>query len=86
MPGFNGTGPAGYGPGTGRGVGPCGGGMGYGRGRGAGRGFGFSAGRSFGYQTTNISEEDEKQMLTEEAGFLEGQLNNIKSRLSRFKK
>lgn len=55
MPKFNGTGPAGYGPGTGRGLGPCacppspgrlkafgrrGGGMAYGR-RGGGRGLGM---------------------------------------------
>lgn len=31
MPKFNGTGPLGYGPGTGRGLGPCGGGMRQGR-------------------------------------------------------
>jgi len=42
MPGFNGTGPQGYGPMTGRGLGPCGGGKSYGRGnRSFGRGFGF---------------------------------------------
>ncbi len=49
MPGFDRTGPAGYGPGTGRGMGPCGAGMTFGRGvrmgmggrmGGLGRGFG----------------------------------------------
>ena len=49
MPGFDGTGPLGQGPGTGRGMGPCGAGVrnpwfnwaaGFGR-RWFGRGFGF---------------------------------------------
>jgi hypothetical protein len=59
MPGFDGTGPAGYGPMTGGGRGYCapgyagvyrrgfGGGFGYGRGRGYGRGW---FGRGFGAQ------------------------------------
>jgi hypothetical protein len=62
MPGFDGTGPGGYGPMTGGGRGYCapgsggafrrgfGGGYGYGRGRGFGRGWaGAGAGRGFGY-------------------------------------
>ncbi|HDR15608.1 MAG TPA: hypothetical protein ENN79_09055 [Desulfobacteraceae bacterium] len=60
MPGFDGTGPAGYGPMTGRGRGYCapgyggafrrgfGGGFGYGRGRGFGRGW-AGGGRGFGF-------------------------------------
>ena len=46
MPAFDGTGPAGYGPGTGWGRGPCGGGMGWGKGM--GRGFGLRRGRGLG--------------------------------------
>ncbi len=64
MPGFDGTGPLGMGPGTGRGLGPCGAGVRgwfgprwfpgfgrrwFGRGRGFGRGwFGRGRGRGFG--------------------------------------
>ena len=60
MPGFDGTGPLGQGPGTGRGLGPClnagtptpywgpgRGWFGWGR-RWFGRGFGFGRGRGFG--------------------------------------
>ena len=59
MPRFDGTGPLGYGPGTGWGLGPCGTGMGYGR-RTAGRGLGWR--RFWG-----ASNQDEKAMLSEEA-------------------
>ncbi|MBO8158241.1 DUF5320 domain-containing protein [Thermosyntropha sp.] len=54
MPGFDGTGPLGYGPMTGRGLGPCGRGLrrgyfGFGRGRGIGFGRRFGGfGRWFG--------------------------------------
>jgi len=55
MPGFDGTGPLGQGPGTGRGLGPCGAGVrwfprfwGRGFGFGRGRGFAFGRGRGFG--------------------------------------
>ncbi len=43
MPGFDGTGPWGQGPGTGWGQGPCGAGRRRGYGRGFGRGFGGGA-------------------------------------------
>lgn len=58
MPGFDGTGPLGYGPMTGRGLGPCG--------RGLRRGFGFYGGRrrgwgrGFGYYGTGAYEPDLK--------------------------
>jgi|YelNatPaOPRAMG01_1025707.scaffolds.fasta_scaffold00124_68 hypothetical protein len=49
MPGFNGTGPMGQGPGTGWGLGPCGAGLRRGGARGFGRGwFGRGAGWGFG--------------------------------------
>lgn len=77
MPGFNGTGPQGFGPGTGRGLGPCGAGMargfrGGGRNRGR-RGFWcpFFAGRTW-------TRQQEKDMLEEEEQALKEQLQEIK--------
>jgi len=84
MPGFNRTGPRGQGPGTGRGLGPCGGGMAYGP-RGGGRGLGMGTGRAAAYPNYNISPEEEEEDLSREKGFLEKQLEDIKSRLSRLK-
>jgi len=83
MPRYNGRGPLGQGPGTGRGLGPCGGGMAYGRG-GAGRGLGWRRfwGNRFGF---NPTEEEESEILSEEAGFLENELKAIKSRLGQLK-
>lgn len=84
MPGFNGTGPLGLGPGTGRGLGPCGAGMGWRRGygrwwaRGFGRGF-------WGYQP-RISEKEEKEMLEDKVVGLEEELKAVKERLSEIKK
>ena len=48
MPKFDGTGPAGDGPGTGRGAGPCGTGLGWFRKR----------GRRFGWGNPNTKEEE----------------------------
>jgi len=87
MPKLNGTGPMGYGPGTGWGLGPCGGGMAYGR-RGTGRGLGKSFGwrRFWGYYPAPTSgKEEEVEMLSEEAGLLEEELKAIKSRLAQLK-
>lgn len=78
MPGFNGTGPRGFGPGTGRGIGPCGGGAAYSRG---GRG---SRWKRF-LRYTPPSKKEEKEMLSEEAKILEEELKNIKSRLAQLK-
>ena len=92
MPRFDGTGPLGYGPGTGWGMGPCGAGMGWRRGGGRGRGFG---GRGFGwrrlwggmgiYSAPKISKNEEAEMLTDEAAVLEEELKEIKARLAELK-
>lgn len=90
MPGFDGTGPVGYGAGTGRGRGPCGRGMEYGRGcgRGAGRGRGFRAGffGPFGYGTyaepEPLSPEAQKQLLEAELKRIEAEKTEITKRLT----
>lgn len=85
MPRQNGTGPLGYGAGTGRGLGPCGVGMGYGGRRGTGRGMGWR--RFWGYYPgPALSEKDEAGMLAEEASALEEELKNVKARLAELKK
>jgi hypothetical protein len=84
MPRQNGTGPMGYGPGTGWGRGPCGGGMAYGR-RGGGRGLGWR--RFWGhYPGPDVSKKEEAEMLSEEADIMEEELKNIKARLADIKK
>lgn len=75
MPRYDGTGPLGFGSGTGWGRGPCGGGMGYGR-RGIGRGQKLGWGRN--YPVFTPSKEEEKEILKEE-------LEAIKSRLTELK-
>ncbi|MCK9186947.1 MAG: DUF5320 domain-containing protein [Candidatus Colwellbacteria bacterium] len=76
MPYFNGTGPDGYGPGTGRGLGPCGAGMARGRGFGRGRGF---FGRAFGFGRNNsgtgYSLQDRKEWLKQELRAIEEEEN-----------
>jgi len=85
MPRFNGTGPMGYGPGTGWGMGPCGGGQAYGR-RGVGRGRGLGWRRFWGYYPAPTPTKKEgTEMLSEEAGLLEEELKAIKSRLAQLK-
>ena len=82
MPRLNGTGPIGNGPSAGWGMGPCGGGMAYGR-RGGGRGQRLSWRRFWGYYpASNHSKKEETEMLSEEAGVLEEELKDIKSRLA----
>ena len=84
MPRQNGTGPTGYGPGSGWGMGPCGGGRAYGRKIG-GRGLGWR--RFFGYYPgPALSQKDEAKMLGEEAEAMEQELKNIKNRLAELKK
>ncbi len=78
MPRCNGTGPGGFGPGTGWGMGPCGGGMGFRRG--FGRGFG-----RFWRFGSQITKKEEKEMLEEEVGVLEDDLKAIKARISELK-
>jgi len=85
MPRYNGTGPLGFGPGTGWGLGPCGGGMAYGR-RGGGRGWGCGYGRGFGYYPASVpSKKEETEMLSEDAKDLEEELKAIKVRLAELK-
>ena len=79
MPRFDGTGPLGYGPGTGRGIGPCGAGMGWRRGRSFGRRWGYGS-----YQP-RITKKEEVEMLSDEAEFLEDELKAIKERLTELK-
>jgi len=82
MPGFDGTGPLGLGPGTGWGRGPCGGGAAWRRGR-RFLGRGFLGRRFWGY--SNYSKKDEAEMLSEEAEFLKQELKAIEERLKELK-
>lgn len=76
MPRQNGTGPMGYGPGTGWGRGPCGGG---------GRGMGWR--RFWGYYPgPALSKKDEAEMLAGEKEAMEEELKNINARLAELKK
>ena len=68
MPGFDRTGPSGLGPRTGRGFGPCG----YGSGRGMGYGRGYRA---------PITNQQEKEILTEDMGALQKEIEAIKARI-----
>ena len=85
MPGFDRTGPWGYGPATGRGLGPCRMGRGMPRGFGRGRGFGpaYAQGYGYGYQPTR---EQEIADLRAEREALEQELGDIKSRIGELEK
>ena len=85
MPGFDRTGPMGYGPRTGRGLGPCGMGFRRGAGMGFGRGMGFRAygpayagGYAPAYEPTR---EQEIAELRAEKELIERELDSIKERL-----
>jgi len=80
MPRFDGTGPSGYGPGTGWGLGPCGAGMGWRRG--LGRGFGRRRSWGYGPYQPQITKKEEKEILEEEVTGLEEELKAIKARLA----
>ena len=90
MPGFDQTGPAGYGPGTGRGLGPCGRGSAYRRGSPAGFGRGFARGRGFYcrrpswdyYEPRPLTKEEEEQVLRAELNRIEKEKEEIQRRLS----
>lgn len=98
MPGFDGTGPWGAGPGTGWGLGPCGAGWrrGFGRFRGwwgfgrGGRGFGRFCwwGRrwfgpfGFGGAAPYGAPPNELEALKEEEAFLKSQLEEVQKRLA----
>lgn len=83
MPRFDGTGPFGFGPGTGRGLGPCGAGMAWRRGW--GKGFGRWVGwKRFGNYPF-VSGEEEKEWLEEELKDLEEEAKEIRVRLAELK-
>jgi hypothetical protein len=71
MPRFDGTGPRGFGSGTGRGFGPCCGGAGWGYGQGRGLGW-----RRF------YSKNEETDMLKDDVKELEQELKAAKERLA----
>jgi len=83
MPRFDGTGPLGYGPGTGRGLGPCSAGIGW------RRGFGRGYGRFWGWGPYNapyrMTQKEETETLKDEAEILEEELKEIKERLAGLK-
>ncbi|HOT94376.1 MAG TPA: DUF5320 domain-containing protein [Methanoregulaceae archaeon] len=87
MPGFDMTGPAGYGPGTGRGMGPCGRGMAMRRG---GRGgFGRGAGMGFGRgalwmspAAEPLTDEAKRRLLEAELARIEAEKIEIQRRLN----
>ena len=74
MPGFDGTGPLGYGSLTGRGFGPCGCGMR----RGYGRGFGFR-------RQVTLTKEEERKILEAELKEVELEKQEIEKRLKEIK-
>ena len=76
MPGFDGTGPAGYGPRTGRGLGFCRGGLR----RGLGRMFGY------GPLWSRFSGGNEEEALKDEASRLKEELKIIEDRLNNLNK
>ena len=96
MPGFNGTGPRGQGPGSGWGRGPCGAGLrrGGGRSRGFGPGAGFAGGGfhrgygSWGFGPFSPgpvaagSPQDEVTALRQEASGLKAELEAVQKRLA----
>jgi hypothetical protein len=97
MPGFDGTGPRGQGPGSGWGMGPCGAGGRRGFSRGMGRGMGRGAwGRPrwgwgawggygpFGPGGGPISgtPQEEAQALKEQAASLQGELEAVQRRIA----
>jgi hypothetical protein len=73
MPKFDGTGPMGYGAGTGRGFGPCCSGLGVGRR--FGRGYGF---RSYAKQDEKSMIEEDIKILKEELKAAEEELKTVK--------
>ena len=71
MPRSNGTGPQGFGAGTGRGLGPCGGGIR----RGSGRGFGR---RGINGMGQNINQQDELKDLENEKRAISERIEDLK--------
>lgn len=93
MPRFDGTGPAGLGPGTGWGLGPCGAGRAWRRGFRPGFGYGRGLGwrRPWGYPfwgyypASALTKKEETELLSEEAEALEEELKAIQERLAELK-
>jgi len=80
MPGGDGTGPCGRGPGSGWGRGPCG------RGMRRGCGFGYGAmGRGMGMMPRALSPEEEKAGLQQLKESLENEVKQIQKRLEELK-
>jgi hypothetical protein len=83
MPGFDRTGPMGYGPMTGRGLGACGRGLARGAGWGRGRIWAPSPGYAPAYAPTK---EQELADLKAEKELAERELQDIKARLAELEK
>jgi len=78
MPGFDRTGPRGYGAMSGRGMGPCGRGMRYGRGFGRGRGFGFRY-----TEPVELTKDEQKKILETELKDIEAEKQEIEKQLKK---
>jgi hypothetical protein len=88
MPGFNRTGPQGYGPMSGRGLGPCGRGLRMGTSRGLGRGMG-RYGYAPAYEPTNtvrITKEQEMADLKAEKELMQQELKSVEQRIKELEK
>ncbi|MFH1978283.1 MAG: DUF5320 domain-containing protein [Candidatus Aenigmatarchaeota archaeon] len=80
MPGFDRTGPRGYGATSGRGMGPCGRGMRYCRGFGRGRGF------SFRYtEPAELTKEEQKKIIEAELKDIEAEKQEIEKQLKNYR-
>jgi hypothetical protein len=83
MPGFDRTGPMGYGPRTGRGMGPCGRGLGFRRGLGMGLGRRYPGYGPVAYAPTR---EQETADLKAERDAVQQELEEIDARLKELQK
>jgi hypothetical protein len=89
MPGYDRTGPWGYGPMTGRGMGPCGRGSRTGAARGSGRGMGRGFARYGPYSPVPAYEPTREQEIADlraEKELVEKELEEIKSRMKELEK
>ncbi|GAI76978.1 unnamed protein product [marine sediment metagenome] len=78
MPGYDRTGPSGYGPLTGRGLGPCGKGLAFRRG--FGRGFGWRFLQKFPTEEVTLTKEEEKKILEAELKEIELEKKEMEKR------
>ena len=86
MPGFDRTGPLGYGPVTGRGFGPCGVGMRRGFGRGFGWGYVPVYADYAGYaRPVELTSQEERKILESQLKELEAEKGAIEKRLKDLK-